>query len=103
MQALKELAIGNWYKRPEGQPFELVAVDERGGLEIQYFDGDIEEIETESIKHEVLISVAPPEDWSGSLDLNRRDYGVDDGSTHAQDWNNNNPVEQLDMQLSTAW
>ena len=37
--------IGDWYKNEAGEIFEVVAFDETAGLiEIQYFDGMVEEI-----------------------------------------------------------
>ena len=41
--------IGNWYRRTGGgELFEVVAVDEDDGtLEIQYFDGTVEEMDIE--------------------------------------------------------
>ncbi len=35
--------IGNWFRRPNGSLFEVVAVDEDDGtVEIQFFDGNCE-------------------------------------------------------------
>jgi hypothetical protein len=40
--------IGQWYRRPGGDSFEVVAVDpDDRTIEIQYFDGTIEELELE--------------------------------------------------------
>ncbi|MCH9005745.1 MAG: hypothetical protein IH838_10700, partial [Proteobacteria bacterium] len=40
--------IGNWFRRPNGTLFEVVAVDEDDGtVEIQQFDGTIGEEEIE--------------------------------------------------------
>lgn len=62
--------IGNWYEHlDKGLRFEVVALDEDEGLvEIQYFNGDIEEIELE-IWYELEIEPSqPPEDWTGPID-----------------------------------
>ena len=70
--------IGNWYKVLNGDNFEIVAIDEEEAtLEIQYYDGTIEEIDFDSWKEMQVQSIEPPEDWSGSLDIEREDYGVD--------------------------
>ena len=35
--------VGQWYARPGGDSFEVVAIDrDDGTIEIQYFDGTIE-------------------------------------------------------------
>jgi hypothetical protein len=67
--------IGNWFRRPNGTTFEVVAVDEDDGtIEIQQFDGTIGEIEIENWPQLLLIEVAAPEDWSGSVDMDPEDY-----------------------------
>lgn len=70
--------IGDWYQTISGESFEIVAYDiELGLVEIQYFDGTVEEIDMDSWYEQVFIAIEPPEDWSGSLDIERQDYGVD--------------------------
>lgn len=68
-------AIGNWFRRPNGTLFEVVAVDEEDGtVEIQQFDGTIGEVEIENWPQMLLIEVSAPEDWSGSVDMDPADY-----------------------------
>ena len=68
-------AIGKWFRRPNGALLEVVAVDEDGGtIEIQDFDGTIDEIELEAWRTQLLVEVAAPEDWSGPLDMDPDDY-----------------------------
>lgn len=70
--------IGTWYKDVTGQHFEIVAMDEDSGtLEIQFFDGTVEEIEFSNWEEFVFAEIEPPEDWSGSMDLAREDFGPD--------------------------
>lgn len=87
--------IGEWYKNEAGEIFEVVAFDETEGLiEIQYFDGMVEEIDVDSWAEQLFFLVEPPEDWSGSMDIEREDYGVDlEENTHL-DWSN--PLDNLD-------
>jgi len=67
--------IGRWFRRPNGSLFEVVAVDEADGtIEIQHFDGTIDEVELESWPELLLIEVSAPEDWSGSVDMDPDDY-----------------------------
>ena len=48
--------IGHWFRRPNGTLFEVVAVDEDGGtIEIQQFDGTIDEFDFESWPDMLLI------------------------------------------------
>ncbi|MDH5622747.1 MAG: hypothetical protein OEY74_11755 [Gammaproteobacteria bacterium] len=68
-------AVGEWYRRPSGTVFEVVAVDEEDGtIEIQQFDGTIGEIDIENWPHMLLLEISPPEDWSGAVDMDPDDY-----------------------------
>ena len=61
---------GSWYEHLQnGRTFEVVDVDDENGLvEIQYFDGDVDEIELDAWYELDLEPIEPPEDWSGPLD-----------------------------------
>jgi hypothetical protein len=70
--------IGDWYRSSGGQLFEVVAVDDDDGtIEIQYFDGTVEEMDVEDWEtqwDEGGLEVAEaPEDWSGSVDVESGD------------------------------
>ena len=70
-----EPTIGRWYRRPHGQLFEVVAVDEADQtIELQFFDGTIDEIDRENWSNLLIERVAAPEDWSGSVDMDPEDY-----------------------------
>ena len=73
--------IGKWFRRRNGNTFEVVAVDEDDGtIEIQHFDGTIEETDLESWPDLLTVEVAAPEDWSGSVDMDGDDYvGLKEG------------------------
>ena len=73
--------IGKWFRRRSGNTFEVVAVDEDDGtIEIQHFDGTIEEVDLEFWPNLLAIEVSAPEDWSGSVDMDPDDYvGRTDG------------------------
>jgi len=67
-------AIGEWYRQHGEQLFEVVAVDEDSGtVEVQYFDGTVEEFElsdwNEQWKSGAIEPAEAPEDWSGSVDV----------------------------------
>ena len=88
-------SIGDWYKNETGAKFEIVAIDEDGGtIEIQFFDGTIEEIDADSWDEQEFSLIEAPEDWSGSLDIEREDYGVDlESSSHLD---HNSPLDELE-------
>lgn len=67
--------VGQWFRRPNGSLFEVVAVDEDdNSIEIQYFDGTIDEVDFESWPNLLLVEVSAPEDWSGSVDMDPEDF-----------------------------
>ena len=74
-------AIGRWYRRTNGQLFEVVAVDDDDAtIELQFFDGTIDEVDRETWSKLLIEPVAPPEDWSGSVDMDPEDFsGRNDG------------------------
>ena len=71
-------SIGEWYRHTGGDSFEVVAFDDDDGtIEIQYFDGTVEEMDTEDWESQwadrALEAAEPPEDWSGSVDVESAD------------------------------
>jgi len=72
-------AIGKWFlDNADGQLFEIVAIDESDGtIDIQYFDGAIEEIDVDLWDEMELTSAAAPEDWSGPFDYLEADDMAD--------------------------
>ena len=73
--------IGNWYRNQEtGNDFEVVALDEDAQtIEIQYFDGELEEIDLDAWYELPIESIEAPEDWSGPFDeMESDDLGYDD-------------------------
>jgi hypothetical protein len=66
--------IGQWYRRPGGDSFEVVAIDpDDRTIEIQYFDGTIEELELQDWLEDEIESSEAPEDWTGSVDVEPED------------------------------
>ena len=61
---------GNWYHHlGNRQDFMVVNVSETvDTVDIQYFDGNIEELEMEEWEEMDLEEIEPPEDWTGPLD-----------------------------------
>ena len=70
--------IGDWYRLNRGALFEVVALDDDDGtIEIQYFDGTVEEMDIEDWESQwddgALESAEAPEDWTGSVDVEGSD------------------------------
>ncbi len=87
--------VGSWYQNLEGEILEVVALDlEEQTVEVQFYDGTVEEYDFDTWEELELRTAEPPEDWSGSLDLSGDDYGVDldrpAGDSH------HNPLDDLD-------
>ena len=87
--------LGDWYKSITSDRFEIVALDDDAStMEIQYFDGSVEEIDFDTWKDMEIVPIEPPEDWSGSMDLQKEDYGVDLELTAPND--NINPLDKIE-------
>jgi len=76
--AAPQLGIGEWYRLSGGELFEIVAIDDdEGTIDIQYFDGTLEEMDREDWDAQweegTLQAAEPPEDWSGSVDVEPAD------------------------------
>lgn len=88
--------VDNWYRHlDKGQEFCVVAVDETEGIvEIQHFDGDLEEIEMDAWYELELETAEEPENWAGALDVAEADdLGEEVTDTSAADWRA--PQEEL--------
>jgi hypothetical protein len=67
--------IGSWYRNPGGDTFEVVAIDtDDHTIEIQYFDGAVEELDFEDWVEDQIELTEAPEDWTGSVDVEPEDY-----------------------------
>ena len=88
MHNYQELTIGNWYKSPEIQEiFEIVAVDPQDDcIEIQYFNGEIGELDLDSWNELHVVETNAPEDWSGVYEMNKEDLENYDDVIHPEDW-----------------
>jgi len=90
--------VGEWYQTSDGQDFEVVAIDhDEGTVEIQYFDGAIEELDFNSWGQMPLQEISPPEDWSGPMDMMKEDFISDTGMTSHEEWTN--PLDTLDVEF----
>jgi hypothetical protein len=79
--------IGDWYRNTTGETFEIVARDDDDEtLELQYYDGTIEELDAESWEYIHPEPIEPPEDWRGSLDVAREDSQHSEIWSETEDW-----------------
>jgi hypothetical protein len=83
METPVQPVVGQWYRSPaadKGEIFQVVDVDaEDDTIEVQYFDGDIEELSDEEWRSRSLKTCAPPEDWTGPYDgVRSEDLGYSD-------------------------
>jgi hypothetical protein len=73
--------VGNWYKnRDRGELFQVVAVDEDAGtIEVQDYEGGLDEIDDEEWRELPLNAAVPPDDWGGPVDdVNPDEFGYTD-------------------------
>ena len=100
---MSELAVvvGAWYQESGAQSFEVVAVDtDTATIEIQYFEGEVEELEFDAWREMELLAIEPPEDWTGAYDeLEVDDLGYSDTAIQPENWGG--PLETLDTADST--
>lgn len=86
--------VGRWYRRLNGNLFEVVAIDEEHGtVELQHFDATIESLEVEVWRETDIEPAQAPEDWSGSVDIDMEDL-PDPEQYNGIGWHD--PMEFLD-------
>ena len=79
--------IGDWYQRPGHELFEVVAVDAGHAVNIEA---------AEDAWHDSRFNqVEPPEDYSGSLDMDAEDVEREIEPTPHREWSD--PLEFLDQ------
>lgn len=95
-QTLQSPVLGLWYQMPDKQIFKVIAMDnDDETIEIQYFDGAIDEWDSESWYRTHIEVVAAPEDWSGPFDdLEHDDLGYEEFMILPR--SHNNPIDSLE-------
>ena len=78
--------IDSWYHQAEkAQRFLVTAIDEHSDtVEIQYFDGTLDEIELATWYALDVELVEAPEDWTGPVDI--EDLASVDAEMSTEDW-----------------
>jgi hypothetical protein len=95
--------IDHWYQHlDKGQAFQVVDVDDHARLiEIQHFDGDLEEISLEDWYQMEIDAAEDPENWSGIFDVSELDdLGTDITDTATEDWTA--PLNEIHSVLAAA-
>ena len=80
---------GQWYLHlDKGQRFYITATDEAAdSVEVQHFDGNIEEYNLSEWRELNIELSEAPENWSGALDIPEPDdLGTEITDTNPQDW-----------------
>jgi hypothetical protein len=101
--ATPQPGIGDWYRLNGGALFEVVALDDDDGtIEIQYFDGTVEEMDIEDWDAQwedgALESAEAPEDWSGSVDVEAGDEEARGGESLGEDRDMRaSPLDGIDL------
>ena len=96
--------IGTWYKHlGKGQMFVVVAVDEQESiLELQHFDGDIEEVDMAAWKGMELELSEAPENWSAPVDnVELDDTGYSETQMSSADWREH--IEENPRSSTEVW
>ncbi|MFT4047186.1 MAG: hypothetical protein QM661_10905 [Solimonas sp.] len=90
------LVVGQWFETENG-PFEVVGVDSDAEMVlVQHYDGTLEDYDFETWMSLAARPCAPPEDYSGALDIERDDYVErDEPRPAAGRWDN--PLDLLDL------
>jgi len=88
--------IGNWYLVGENDDqFEVVAINDDGeSIDVQFFDGEIEEFDRDTWNALELKNCPPPEDWSGPFEIDSNELDSTEESMKPD--NVGNPVNEID-------
>ena len=76
--AVPDPQVGGWFRKLSGRLVQVVALDGRDGtVELQHFDGTVEELDLDQWHRTMMMAAEAPEDWSGSVDVSREDFMFD--------------------------
>lgn len=93
-QWLREMSVGEWFES-NGDQFKIVGVDAQAGvILIQFFGGELDEVDFDSWAELSAQPCPPPEDYSGALDIEREEYDDMSFGGHLGD-----PIEELTARL----
>ena len=105
MESELDPIIGNWYRHlDKGQMFRVIAVDESDAtIELQHFDGDLEEVSLVIWRAMDLELSEAPEDWTGPMDdIEKDDLGYSSDTVMSkEDWRA--PLAEVRRDPHEAW
>lgn len=99
-----EPIVNQWYRHlDKGYQFQVVAVDEEERtVEIQHFDGDLEEFDFDTWAEMELELIEPPEDWTGGMDdIETDDLGYSETEMREKDWST--PLQERAGTTEEGW
>lgn len=70
-----EPVIGQWYRDIDDRIFEVVAIDD-DGIEIQFYDGDVEELEMDIWEQLEVTAIAEPNSGSGPFEESEDEFSI---------------------------
>ncbi len=88
--------VDQWYQHTDkGQQFYVTAIDEKNdSIEVQHFDGDIEEFSSAEWRNLDIDLSEEPDNWSGGIDIgNLEDLGTEITDTSVADWEE--PLQEI--------
>src|SRR5277367_101080 len=93
-----EPVAGQWYENlEEEESFRVLSVDEDSELiEIEYLDGDIEEIDLDTWREFDLDKIAQPEGWSADDDEDEEEEEDDKDEDEDDDWDDDDEDDDDD-------
>lgn len=93
--------IGCWYENLEQDcVFEVVSIDAQdGSIGIQYYDGEIDVLESDSFDYLVLKRIQQPEDWGGPYEMEVEDRFESDFMMLSEHASINDEFDSSSMQL----
>ena len=93
-----EPVVGQWYENiDENDSFRVLSVDEDAELiEIEYLDGDIEEIDVDTWAEFDLEKIEQPEGWSGADITSAKDEDEDEDDEWDDDEDEDEDEDDLD-------
>jgi hypothetical protein len=94
-----EPAKGQWYQNvEEDETFRVLSVDEDAELvEIEYLDGDIEEMDIDTWHEMDLEKIEEPEGWADKDDEDDEDEDEDLDEDEDDDWDDDDDEDDDDL------
>jgi hypothetical protein len=93
-----EPVVGQWYENiDENESFRVLSMDEDAELvEIEYLDGDIEEIDLETWHELDLEKIDEPEGWAGSAEEEEEEEEEEEDEDLDETWDDDEDEDDED-------